>query len=89
MTNLDSHKVRRKKVARLLPVFASKHSDVPALSDGFKTLHVSRLASVVIPRGIEKWIASYNTDREKYVQFISRYDTVVSEARLGVAVGPA
>jgi len=89
MTNLDSHKVRRKQVARLLPVFAPKHSDIPTLSDGFKTLHVSKLVSVVIPRGIEKWIASYNNDREKYVQFISRYDTVVSETRLGVAVGPA
>ena len=89
MTNLDSHKVRRKKVARLLPVFAPKHSDIPASPDGFKNLHVSRLTAVVIPRGIEKWIASYNSDREKYVQFISRYDTVVSEARLGVAVIPA
>ena len=89
MTNLDSHKVRDKKVARLLPVFAPKDSDIPASPDGIKSLHVSRFASIVIPRGIEKWIASYNRDREKYVQFISRYDTVVSEARLGVAVGPA
>ena len=89
MTNLDSHKVRRKKIARLLPVIASKDAEIPISPDDFKNLHVSRLIAVVVPRGIKTWIGSYNSDPEKYVQFIYRYDTVVSEARLGVGVVPA
>ena len=30
-------------------------------------------------------LQSYNRDRSKFAEFVERYDTVVSEARLGIS----
>ena len=47
-----------------------------------KVFHVARFVITVLPRGIEKWLVSYNRDRGRFTEFVERYDTVVSEARL-------
>ena len=56
--------------------------DVAPFADGMKVFHVARFVSTVLPRGMEKWLQSYNREREKFADFVERYDTVVSEARL-------
>ncbi len=82
MTNLDSRKVRSGKTHRLLPRFMHPDRDVAPLFDGMKVLHVARFVIIVLPEGIESWLRSYNRDRAKFGEFVERYDTIVSEARL-------
>ena len=82
MTNLDSRKVHSGKTVRLLPQFTHPDRDIPAFADGMKAFHVARFVTVVLPKGIENWLGSYNGNRGKFAEFVERYDTVVSEARL-------
>ncbi|MCY4669366.1 MAG: hypothetical protein OXC29_15455 [Rhodococcus sp.] len=82
MTNLDSRKVRSGSTDRLLPRFTHPDRDVAPFVDGMKVLHVARFVRAVLPRGIEKWLQSYNQDPGKFAEFVERYDTIVSEARL-------
>ena len=82
MTNLDSRKVRSGSTDRLLPRITHPDRDVAPFVDGMKVLHVARFVRAVLPRGIEKWLQSYNQDRGKFAEFVERYDTIVSEARL-------
>ena len=82
MTNLDSRKVRSGKTHRLLPRITHQDRDVEPFVDGMKVLHVARFVIAVLPQGIEKWLNSYIQNREKFADFVERYDTVVSEARL-------
>lgn len=82
MTNLDSRKVHSGKVLRLLPQFMHPDHDVVLFEDGMKSFHAARFVINVLPQGIRKWLESYNRDREKFPEFVERYDTIVSEARL-------
>ena len=84
MTNLDSRKVRAGRAHRLLPRFVHPDQDTPPMVDGMKVLHVARFVIEVVPKGIENWLRSYNRDREKFAEFVERYDTIVSEARFAV-----
>lgn len=80
MTNLDSHKVRQGKTTRLFPVFLPPDHDPPR-ADGEKRLHFARLLLVLLPEAIGRWLQSYNDERKKFLTFVARYDTIVSEAR--------
>ena len=82
MTNLESRRVRSGETHRLLPRITHQDRDVVPFVDGMKVLHVARFVIDVLPRGIEKWLYSYNRHRAKFAEFVERYDTVVSEARL-------
>ena len=82
MTNLDSRKVRSGETPRLLPRITDLDRDVEPLVDGMKVLHVTRFVTTVLREGLEKWLQSYNRNRGKFADFVERYDTVVSEARL-------
>ena len=82
MTNLDSRRVRTGRTHRLLPQFTHPDRDVAPFVDGMKALHVARFVFAVLLPGIEKWLQSYNRDREKFAEFVERYDTIVSEARM-------
>lgn len=82
MTNLHSHKVSKGTVKQLVPtVTASNVERLPDLDDA-KRLHVYKLFKNVIPQGLEKWLETYNQRRSKILQFVHRYDTIVSEARM-------
>ena len=85
MTNLDSRKVRSGKTHRLLPRFTHPDRDVPPMVDGMKGLHVARFVIVVLPKGIENWLRSYNGHPKKFAEFVERYDTIVSEARFAIS----
>ena len=82
MTNLDSRKVRAGKVHRLLPCFTDPDHDVSSFVNGMKVFHVARFVMVVLRGGLAKWLQSYNQERTKFPEFVERYDTVVSEARV-------
>ena len=84
MTNLDSHKVRNSTVERLLPAIA--HPDVKTLpmEGNTRRFHASRFIAVLLPKAIEKWLRTYIQGNGNIVQFIQRYDTIVSEARMTV-----
>ena len=88
MTNLDSRKVQSSKVKRLLPVTTAQQNDIPIEMDGFKNLHMARLFGSVIPAGIVKWISALDEDHDKFLDFIQRYDTVISDSRTSVAHTP-
>lgn len=82
MTNLESRKVRSGRTSQLLPRITHPDRELPEFFDGMKVFHVSRFVKLVLPGGLEKWLASYNHNRTKFYKFIHRYDTIVSEARL-------
>ena len=88
MTNLDSRKVHSGEVKRLLPVTTAQKNDIPTEMDGFKTLHLTRLFGSVIPSGIVKWVGTFDNDPDKFLDFIQKYDTVISDSRTSVAYSP-
>lgn len=88
MTNLDSHKVHSGKVKRLLPVTTAQQNDIPIEMDDFKNLHMTRLFGSVIPAGIVKWVNALNEDQDKFLDFMQKYDTVISDSRTSVAYRP-
>ena len=85
MTNLDSRKVRAGRTPKLLLRVAHPDRDVAPWVDGMKVLHVARFVISVLPKGIRNWLESYNRDREKFGEFVERYDTIVSETRVAVS----
>ena len=82
MTNLDSRKVHSGKIHQLRPKFVHPDRELTSFEDDMKVLHAARFVVRVLPKGIEAWLQSYNQDRSKFPEFVERYDTVVSEARL-------
>ena len=88
MSNLDSNKVRSGTVERLKPVIVNSLVEVPPYSDGYKNFHLAKFSAMILPQGIDKWIRSYDEEPTKLLQFITRYDTTVSEARMSVVYNP-
>ena len=85
MTNLNSRRVQSGQVTRLLPVITAPSSDIQVEGESFKSLHFSRLLLWVIPRGLVSWTNSFANNREKFLDFVRRYDTIVSDTRVSVA----
>ena len=82
MTNLDSRKVKTRAVERVLPAIAHPEVRVLPMSGDTRRFHVSRFIVIVLPAALEKWLRTYNDEKGKFAQFIHRYDTIVSEARM-------
>ena len=82
MTNLESHKVRKGSSYRLVPSIVSPDIDVPPRRENEKYLHVARFLMRVLPTGVQKWLETYDNEREKIYTFVERYDTIVSDVRL-------
>ena len=85
MTNLDSRRVRRGQVKRLLPIVTAPQNDIQVESKDFKYLHTSRLFLSVIPIGLTNWARTLSGDCDKLLDFVRRYDTVVSDTRVSVS----
>ena len=83
MSNLDSRKVQKGQIRRLVPVIFPSDREIPVLSgvdEGF--FHMHRFLVDVFPKGIVGWVGSYSGNSDKLLTFIKRYDLVVSEARM-------
>ena len=81
MSNLDSIKVKKGKVARLAPQITHPDQDTVPHPDGTRAFHFARFLSVTFPSGVEKWVNSFSKDRQKMMTFVQRYDRIVSETR--------
>ena len=81
MTNLASRKVRADKVSPITPYVGGPGSMPPILPNQPKPFNLFELI-VTIGNGIEKWGEAYNTDRDKMLKFIERYDTTISDGRM-------
>jgi hypothetical protein len=81
MTNLSSRKVIAGKVSPIIPYIGSDELAMLARSPDMKPFNFYSLISAV-GIGIKKWGESYNDDRDKFMKFIERYDTLVSDSRL-------
>jgi hypothetical protein len=81
MTNVDSRKVASGKVARLLLQVGDIPSEHPLHQEELRFLHFRRLREEV-DKGLDRWIVTYNRNPEKMLQFVARYDLVISDARV-------
>lgn len=76
MTNLTSRKVISGKVSPIMP-FVGRLNSQPIQPGLAKPFNLYGLIA-----GIGKWGESYNSDREKLLKFIERYDTTISDSRV-------
>lgn len=81
MTNLHSRAVLAKKVARL--IFYVGDIVAPPAPAGEKYFNLKQLIDVVAD-AVSNWIQTYNTNPEKIVMFVSRYDLTISDSRLAI-----
>ena len=82
MTNLDSQKVLKGKHARLVP-YVGDCDIPPSTSADSKYFNLFRLLEAVT-KALENWIATYNKIPSKMLDFVARYDRIVSDSRMAV-----
>jgi hypothetical protein len=88
MTNLASRKVIAGKVSPIMPYVGAAEA-VPAFApDSAKPFNLYGLITA-IATGIGQWAESYNTDRDKFLKFIERYDTIISDSRIAWQTRPS
>ena len=80
MTNLDSHKVRKGHVRRLVPMVSASDEFTNVGIVGF--FNIGHFLRIVTRQGLKKWLSSYNEDRDKFPSFVQRFDTIASEVRV-------
>ena len=81
MTNLDSRKVNVGKVRRLLFYISSENKYFPKETDEGKYFNLNKLIEI-IAGGIKKWGNSYNDNKDKFKDFIDRYERILSDQRM-------
>ncbi len=80
MTNLSSRKIVTGKISPIMP-YVGTPDMLPVGPDGAKPFNLYGLIDSVAT-GVGKWAESYNADRDKFLKFIERYDTTISDSRL-------
>jgi hypothetical protein len=81
MTNLASRKVVSGIVSPIVPYVGGPET-MPAIApDNSKPFNLHGLITT-IGIGIAKWAESHNSDRDKLLKFIERYDTTISDSRM-------
>ncbi|NVZ63596.1 hypothetical protein HX867_15995 [Pseudomonas gingeri] len=81
MSNLNSREVRKNKIRRV-SVFVGENPLGAHMSAG--EVHYFDLKKLIdiIANAIRSWLSSYDADRGKFVNFVERYDEVVSDSRM-------
>jgi hypothetical protein len=88
MTNIASRKVLAGKIAAIMPYIGSDDMASKMAPMKFKPFNIYNLI-LAINMGVGRWAETYNADREKFLIFIERYDTIISDSRLAeFAVAP-
>lgn len=83
-TSPDSRKVVAGKVSRVILYIGNK--SLKTLSeDGYRYLDLHAFIQVIL-QSLPKWIESYNVNPEKFMNFIPRYDSIISDTRVAVMV---
>jgi hypothetical protein len=83
MSNLQSRQVNKKAVRQISFHVGSKPF---CERDGIHYFSFYALIKA-LQQGLEKWLTSYNVDREKMVSFVDRYDRTISDSRLASHTG--
>ena len=84
MTNLDSKKVSKGNVCRILLFPCGVKNFIKKIDLNEKTLDMPLLLKETIPLALSKWFHTYNVDRNKIESFVERYDLIVSDSRLAI-----
>lgn len=84
MTNPDSQKVLKGHHARLVP-YVAVHDMPPSTDRESKPFNLLRLLEV-ITKALEAWFVTYRVTPSKMVDFVLRYDKVVSDSRFAFIV---
>ena len=82
MTNLESHRVRKGHIKKLVPIVSTDNLFIPQEMNGYKAFNIGGFMQIVIPKGLEKWLSTYNQDRDKFATFVERFDAVASEMQV-------
>lgn len=85
MTTLDSRSVLRGDTVRIAPYVAPRELLPPRNEESVKPFNLLELVHTV-SAGIECWGASYNTSPDKYLDFVIRYDMIISDKRVSAFV---
>jgi hypothetical protein len=81
MTSLASRKVVVGNVSPIMP-YVGEPESLPSITLNLpKPFNLFELIKT-IGSGIGKWGETYNTDRDKILKFIERYDTTISDSRM-------
>lgn len=80
MTNVDSRKVRKGDVQRLMFYVGTLTKGLPDKTDEAKYFELMGLIRAVA-YGVDRWANSYNIDRTKFQIFVDRYDRIISDSR--------
>lgn len=81
MTNLNSHQVKQNKIRRIS--FCVAESEKTFFHEVEQTYYFNFYDLIKIyANALEKWINSYNEDRNKFAKFVERYDETISDSRL-------
>ena len=81
MTNLRSRAVASGRTVPLIFYVGSPSQPLPPNPSGAKYLNLKALLDA-IALAVSRWIETYNNNREKFVDFVSRYDLIVSDSRM-------
>ncbi len=81
MSNLDSRKVKKGNVRRLITYVGHLDSGV-VLDDENEGYYNLMSLITTIGNACGKWCHTYGEDREKIHDFVSRYDLIASDARM-------
>ena len=81
MSNLDSRKVVSGKIKRLMFYVGTLPKGMP--SEGPDAIYYNFTTLILtIAKGCEKWLNTYDTDRNKIDSFVKRYDLITSDNRM-------
>jgi len=83
MTNLNSRAVLAGKVSPIAPCVGSAKLDGRLQSFEMKWFDLYELIQA-IALGVTRWGETYNADTDKFLKFVERYDTMISDSRVGV-----
>ncbi|HEY5799812.1 MAG TPA: hypothetical protein VIT92_06310 [Burkholderiaceae bacterium] len=81
MSNLESRKVRRGEVKKLVGYIGEMPSELN-LSDTETGYYNMQELIFEVGHSLNRWINSYDLDREKISLFVERYDLIASDARM-------
>jgi hypothetical protein len=80
MTNINSRAVQQGRVAPLIMFTGGPRGLKRQGTHGEKYFNF-RVLLEAVAEAVGKWIATYNTEPEKFAEFVERYDLVVSDSR--------
>ncbi len=83
MTNLSSRAVIAGKVSPISIFIGQTDKRPPAMAGQAKPFSLFDFM-MAVAAGIGKWAESYNADPDRFLKFIERYDSIISDSRMAV-----